>query len=93
MRIVCVGGGPGGLYAALLLKKNHPDWQISLYERNQPDDTYGWGVVFSDQTMDNLAEADRASHDAILDSFYHWDDIEVYFKGQVVRSEIGRAHV
>jgi anthraniloyl-CoA monooxygenase len=86
MRIVCVGGGPGGLYAALLLKKNHPDWQISIYERNSPDDTYGWGVVFSDQTMDNLAEADRESHDAILDSFYHWDDIEVYFKGHVVRS-------
>lgn len=86
MRIVCIGGGPGGLYAALLLKKNHPEWQVSVYERNRPDDTYGWGVVFSDQTMDNLAEADRDSHDAILDSFYHWDDIDIYFKGRVVRS-------
>jgi anthraniloyl-CoA monooxygenase len=86
MHIVSVGGGPGGLYAALLLKKNHPDWHISIHERNRPDDTFGWGVVFSDQTMDNLAEADRQSHDAIVSSFYHWDDIEVYFKGRVIRS-------
>ncbi|HVU09961.1 MAG TPA: bifunctional salicylyl-CoA 5-hydroxylase/oxidoreductase [Phototrophicaceae bacterium] len=86
MRVATIGGGPGGLYAALLLKKNHPDWQIAVYERNRPTDTYGWGVVFSDQTMDNLAEADRPSHDAILDSFYHWDDIEVFFKGRMIRS-------
>ncbi|MHB8628717.1 MAG: bifunctional salicylyl-CoA 5-hydroxylase/oxidoreductase [Aggregatilineales bacterium] len=86
MYVVCVGGGPGGLYAAILLKKNHPDWHIAVFERNRPDDTYGWGVVFSDQTMDNLATADRNSHDAIVNSFFHWDDIEVYFKGSVVRS-------
>lgn len=86
MRVATIGGGPGGLYAALLLKKNHPDWHIAVYERNRPTDTYGWGVVFSDQTMDNLAEADRPSHDAILDSFYHWDDIEVFFKGRMIRS-------
>ncbi len=86
MRVVCVGGGPGGLYAAILLKKSHPEWDITVYERNRPDDTYGWGVVFSDQTMDNLAEADRESHDEIATAFYHWDDIEVLFKGQAVRS-------
>ena len=79
MRIVCVGGGPGGLYAAILLKKSQPDWQIEVYERNRADDTYGWGVVFSDQTMDNLIEADKPTHDAIVDAFYHWDDIEVAF--------------
>lgn len=86
MRIVCIGGGPGGLYAAILLKKSHPDWQIEVYERNRADDTYGWGVVFSDQTMDNLIEADKASHDEIVDAFYHWDDIEVHFKDESYRS-------
>ncbi len=86
MRIVCIGGGPGGLYTAILLKKSHADWEITVYERNRPDDTYGWGVVFSDQTMENLAQADRPSHDAIADSFYHWDDIEVFYKDRAVRS-------
>jgi anthraniloyl-CoA monooxygenase len=86
MRIVCVGAGPGGLYAALLLKQSHPDWDVEVYERNERDSTYGWGIVFSDQTMTYLAEADRKTHDAIVDNFYHWDDIEVYFKGNVIRS-------
>jgi anthraniloyl-CoA monooxygenase len=86
MRIVCIGGGPGGLYAALLLKKSHPDWQIDVYERNPRGSTYGWGIVFSDQTMENLAENDLETHDAIGDSFYHWDDIDVHFKGHTIRS-------
>jgi anthraniloyl-CoA monooxygenase len=86
MRIICIGGGPGGLYAALLLKKSHPDWQIELYERNPRGSTYGWGIVFSDQTMDNLAENDQPTHDAIAASFYHWDDIDVHFKGRTIRS-------
>ena len=86
MQIVCIGGGPGGLYAALLLKKSHPDWQIDVYERNPRGSTYGWGIVFSDQTMDNLAENDLETHDAIVDSFFHWNDIDVYFKGRTIRS-------
>lgn len=86
MRIVCVGGGPGGLYAALLLKQSHPNWLVEVYERNERDSTYGWGIVFSDQTMSYLADADRKTHDAIVDNFYHWDDIEVYFKDNVIRS-------
>ncbi|MEO1444504.1 MAG: FAD-dependent monooxygenase, partial [Chloroflexota bacterium] len=86
MRIVCVGGGPGGLYAAILLKKSHLDWQIEVYERNRPDDTYGWGVVFSDQTMNNLKDADQPTYNAIVESFYHWDDIEVFYKGGAYRS-------
>jgi anthraniloyl-CoA monooxygenase len=86
MRVVCVGAGPGGLYAAILLKKSHPDWHISVYERNRSDDTYGWGVVFSDQTMENLAQADRLSADQIAAAFYHWDDILVHFKGRSIRT-------
>jgi anthraniloyl-CoA monooxygenase len=86
MRVICVGGGPGGLYAAILLKKSHPDWHIAIYERNRPEDTYGWGVVFSDQTMDVLAAADPHSATAIRAAFYHWDDIEVYYRGACIRS-------
>jgi anthraniloyl-CoA monooxygenase len=86
MRIVCIGGGPGGLYAALLLKKANPDNQVTVFERNRPNDTFGWGVVFSDQTMHNLALADPESHDAILDSFNHWDDIDIFFKGRKITS-------
>jgi anthraniloyl-CoA monooxygenase len=86
MRVVCVGGGPGGLYAALLLKKLDPRHDVVVYERNRPDDTFGWGVVLSDTTLGSLAAADRESYDAIQRAFYHWDDIEVHFRGRVVRS-------
>jgi len=86
MHVVCIGGGPGGLYSAILLKKSHPDWQIEVYERNHPDDTYGWGVVFSDQTMDALAEADPQTAGAVRAAFYHWDDIDVHYKGRTIRS-------
>lgn len=86
MRVVCVGGGPGGLYAALLLKKLDPRNEVVVYERNRPDDTFGWGVVLSDTTLESLAAADRESYEAIQRAFYHWDDIEVHFRGRVVRS-------
>jgi anthraniloyl-CoA monooxygenase len=86
MKIVCLGGGPAGLYFALLMKKSDPRHEVTVIERNRPDDTFGWGVVFSDQTLDNLRVADRESHDAILDAFNHWDDIEIHFKGRAVRS-------
>jgi anthraniloyl-CoA monooxygenase len=81
-RIVCVGGGPAGLYAAILLRKAMPVARIEVFERNRPDDTFGWGVVFSDQTMANFQAADPESHAAILANFHHWDDIAIYFGGR-----------
>ncbi|WP_288381703.1 bifunctional salicylyl-CoA 5-hydroxylase/oxidoreductase [uncultured Massilia sp.] len=86
MNIVCVGGGPAGLYFALLAKKRHPGHAVTVVERNRAGDTFGWGVVFSDQTLGRLAEADEASARAILQSFNHWDDIDVHFKGRTVTS-------
>jgi anthraniloyl-CoA monooxygenase len=85
-RIVCMGGGPAGLYSAILFKKALPDASVEVLERNRPDDTFGWGVVFSDKTMGNFLEADAPSHARIVEQFYHWDDIDVHFKSQVVRS-------
>jgi 2-polyprenyl-6-methoxyphenol hydroxylase-like FAD-dependent oxidoreductase len=86
MRIVCIGGGPAGLYFALLMKKANRSHAVTVIERNRPDDTFGWGVVFSDQTMGNLATADPETHDLILDSFNHWNDIDVHFKGRTITS-------
>ena len=85
-RVVCLGGGPAGLYAAILLRKALPRARVEVYERNRPDDTFGWGVVFSDQTMDNFRLADLESHADIVGSFHHWDDIEVHFRGEALRS-------
>ncbi|HVN43869.1 MAG TPA: bifunctional salicylyl-CoA 5-hydroxylase/oxidoreductase [Steroidobacteraceae bacterium] len=85
-RIVCLGGGPAGLYSAILFKKALPRACVEVYERNRPDDTFGWGVVFSDQTMEGFRNADAATHAAITTGFYHWDDIDVHFKGEVIRS-------
>jgi len=81
-RIVCLGGGPAGLYAAILLRQAYPAASIEVYERNRPDDTFGWGVVFSDQTLGNFAAADPPSHAAIVANFHHWDDIAIYHAGQ-----------
>jgi anthraniloyl-CoA monooxygenase len=85
-RIVCIGGGPAGLYSAILLKQALPRARIEVYERNRPDDTFGWGVVFSDQTLAGFAAADPPSHAAIVGSFHHWDDIDVHIHGQSIRS-------
>jgi len=81
VRIVCIGGGPAGLYFALLMKKQHPEHQISVVERNRAYDTFGWGVVFSDATMQAMRVWDAESAAEIQDAFNHWDDIEVWFKG------------
>jgi len=86
MNIVCIGGGPSGLYFALLMKQQDPAHRITVVERNRPYDTFGWGVVFSDQTLGNLQAADPASAGEILDAFSHWDDIEVNIRGRKVRS-------
>ena len=86
MNIVCIGGGPAGLYFSLLMKKQNPAHQITVVERNRPYDTFGWGVVFSDQTLGNLMNADEATARSILQSFNHWDDIDIHFKGEKVTS-------
>jgi anthraniloyl-CoA monooxygenase len=86
MKVVCLGGGPAGLYFSILAKKAHPAWEIAVVERNRADSTFGWGVVFSDKTMGGFREADRETHAAITDAFRHWDDIDVFFKGQKLTS-------
>ena len=86
MKIVCIGGGPSGLYFALLMKKLGPHHDITVVERNKPYDTFGWGVVFSDATMDNMRQWDPATAAEIEQAFNHWDDIELLFKGRTIRS-------
>ncbi|MEN9627087.1 MAG: hypothetical protein RJA10_313, partial [Pseudomonadota bacterium] len=86
MKIVCIGGGPAGLYFALLMKLQNPAHEITVVERNRPYDTFGWGVVFSDQTLGNLRAADPVTAGQILDAFNHWDDIEIHIRGHRVRS-------
>jgi len=75
MRITCVGAGPGGLYFAVLMKKADPRHQIRVVERNRPDDTFGFGVVFSDATMAGIADADSEAYQGIARHLVHWDDI------------------
>ncbi len=86
MKIACLGGGPAGLYFAISMKLRDTSHDITVFERNRPGDTFGWGVVFSDQTMDNLTANDPCSAAIILDQFAHWDDIDVHFKGEVITS-------
>ena len=86
MRVLCVGGGPAGLYLALLLKKADPRHAIRVVERNRPYDTFGWGVVFSDNTMGNLEAADPETAREIAGAFNHWDDIDVHFRGTTITS-------
>lgn len=86
MRIACIGGGPAGLYFSILMKKARPETEIAIYERNRADDTFGWGVVFSDETLGNFEEADPESYRAITDEFAYWSDIETYFGDTCVRS-------
>jgi anthraniloyl-CoA monooxygenase len=80
-RIVCLGGGPAGLYSAILFRKALPRARVEVYERNRPDDTFGWGVVFSDRTMEGFRAADAPTHEAITAGFHHWDDIDVHYRG------------
>ncbi|WP_144632619.1 bifunctional salicylyl-CoA 5-hydroxylase/oxidoreductase [Bordetella genomosp. 13] len=99
MKIVCLGGGPAGLYFGLLMKLQDPANDVVVVERNRPYDTFGWGVVFSDATMENLRQADPVSARTIGDAFNHWDDIDIHFKGRSIRTSghgfigIGRKHL
>ena len=77
MNIACIGGGPAGLYFALLMKKADPRNRIRVVERNRPGDTFGWGVVLSDLVLDTLEANDPVSAEAIRARFAYWDDIEV----------------
>jgi anthraniloyl-CoA monooxygenase len=86
VRIHILGGGPAGLYLAILLKKRDPRQEIRVFERNAPDDTFGWGVVFSDETLGNLGDADEESYRAIRASFAYWDAIDIHYRGERVRS-------
>jgi anthraniloyl-CoA monooxygenase len=86
VRIVTVGGGPAGLYASLLLKKVDPRNEVTVVERNPADATYGWGVVFSDQTLTEFREADYSTYRQITDRFVQWDAIDILFGGELVRS-------
>jgi len=86
VKIVCLGGGPAGLYLSILLKKANPDWNITVVERNRPTDTFGWGIVFSDKTMDGFKSVDEETHNEIIRAFRHWDDIDVFFKGNKITS-------
>ena len=86
MKISIVGGGPGGLYFALLAQKAWPRWDITVYERNRPDDTFGFGVVFSDQTLDAFKAYDGHSYEMIRRRFAYWGDVDVVYKGRTMRS-------
>ena len=86
VKVVVIGGGPAGLYFSLLHRKGRPEDSVVLLERNAPDATYGWGVVFSDATLEKFRAADTASCDAIVDNFAHWDDIDVHVKGRTITS-------
>ena len=86
MKIACLGGGPAGLYFSILLKKAKPSWDVTVIERNRPTDTFGWGIVFSDKTMDGFRSVDEETHREITRAFRHWDDIDVFFKGAKITS-------
>lgn len=86
MNVVCIGGGPAGLYLGILLKRQDPAHRVVVYERNRPSDTFGFGVVFSYATLGNLEQADPESYQEISRSFARWDDIEIHVRGQVLRS-------
>jgi anthraniloyl-CoA monooxygenase len=86
MKIACIGGGPAGLYFAILMKKQDPTHEVEVFERNHADDTFGFGVVFSDATLNQLQQVDPESYEAIQASFYHWDNIDVHYQGEVLTS-------
>ncbi|WP_317995663.1 bifunctional salicylyl-CoA 5-hydroxylase/oxidoreductase [Vulcanimicrobium alpinum] len=86
MRIVCIGGGPAGLFFSIVMKTARPGAAITVFERNRPNDTFGWGVVFSDQTLGNIAAADPITYERIVAEFVHWDDIDIHYRGRTIRA-------
>ena len=86
-RVACLGGGPAGLYFAALLKRARPELDVRVHERNRQGDTFGFGVVFSDATMENLRAADPQSHRAITENFWHWDAIHTHYRGEKLVSK------
>src|SRR3954469_4915268 len=87
MRIAVLGGGPGGLYFAALTKALRPESEICVWERNAPDDTFGFGVVFSDETLGGIEHADAVIHARMAERFARWDDVDVHFRG--TRTTVG----
>ena len=86
MRVACLGGGPAGLYFAISMKLRDPGCEITVIERNRPDDTFGWGVVLSDETLENLEANDPESAARIRAEFAYWDDIALHIHGQTITS-------
>lgn len=85
MKITIIGGGPGGLFFSILTKKARPDWDIELFEQNRADDTFGFGVVFSDDTLDEFLSRDPETYEAIRDDFAYWQDVAIHYKGEEIR--------
>ena len=85
MKVHVIGGGPAGLYFSILMKKAWPATRITVFERNRADDTFGFGVVFSDETLQSFQTSDPESYRAITENFSYWDDIAIHFKGSVHR--------
>jgi anthraniloyl-CoA monooxygenase len=86
VKVACIGAGPASLYSGILLKRQDPSHEVRIYERNELDDTFGFGVVFSDNTLDKLRIADEQSYQAITNAFAHWNDIDIHFRGQRITS-------
>src|SRR6266550_1360005 len=84
MKISIIGGGPAGMYFAILMKRAKAAHEITIYERNGPNDTFGWGVVFSGRTLANLREADKTSHAEITREFEAWDNVDVVHRNDTL---------
>ena len=89
MKIAVIGGGPAGLYFSILMKKRNPSHEIKVYELNRADDTFGFGVVFSAETLNHFRDYDDVTFDQMRETFAYWDDIHTYFKGKKI---VSRGH-